>query len=483
MKYDDKGNLIPDAAETYSINSDGTIYEVVLKKNIKWHDNKSLTADDIIFTIGLIKNIDYKSPLRINWIGVNVEKIDDYNIRFKLINPYAPFIHNLTFGILPKHIWKDISAANFSLSPQNLKPTGSGPYKFKKIIKDNKNTVIKSLTLESNKNYYLNKPFIKKLEFKFYKDESAAFDALNKSEIDGLGFSQIKSLPKIKYQNLVKIYSFNLPRYFAIFLNSDNNKILTDKNIRIALNYATDKKSLLEKILNNRGVIVESPILPDIFGYEQTTIKYNFDLERAKSLLEKGGWTDKDNDGIREKEYAIDKKNTETIKLEITLSTTQRPELSEIADLIKEQWKTAGVQVNINIKESAELQQNFIKPRHYQALLFGEVLGLDPDPFAFWHSSQKKDPGLNLSLFDNAEADKLLEEARQEINPDIRRQKYVKFQNLVIEDAPVIFLYSPLYFYAVTKNTKGIEEALIATPTGRFNQIENWYIKTKRVWK
>lgn len=483
MKYDEKGNLIPDLAEKYSILENNKVYEITLKKNIKWHDKKSLDADDVLFTIQLIQNVDYKSPLRINWLGVEIEKVNDLTIRLKLKNPYAPFLHNLTFGILPKHIWKDISVANFSLSAYNLNPIGAGPYQITNLSKDKKTGVVKSLDLESYKNYHFGEPFVKFIKLKFYKDEGLAAEAFNKNEIDGFGFSSIKNLSKIKFPTLTNVYSFKLPRYFAVFFNQEKNKALNEKSVRLALSYATNKKEIIEKVLNGNGIIIDSPILPNLFGYNIETKKYDFDLEAAKNLLETNNWKDTDQDGIREKEFALDKKNKEKVKLEITLLTTQRPELIEIANLLKEQWGKIGVKASVDIKEIFDLQQNYIKPRQYQALLFGEVLGIDPDPFSFWHSSQKRDPGLNLALYDNREADKLLEEERQESNPEIRIQKYTKFQNLVVDDVPVIFLYSPLYFYAASKNIKGIEGALMATPSNRFNQIENWYIKTKRAWK
>lgn len=473
LKYDEKSQLVPDLAETYSILDNGKIYEITLKKNIRWHDKKPFNVDDVIFTLNLIQGLDYKSPLRVSWAGVEVEKADDYTIRFRLKNAYAPFLHNLTFGILPKHIWKDISPANFSLSTNNLKPVGTGPYKFRKIVKDKKTGSVKLIELEVNKNYYLPQPFIKSLKFIFYKDETAALDAFNRKEIDSLGLSSARNLSKIKRLGANNLHSFTLPRYFAIFFNQEENKALVEKNIRLAINYATDKQELIAKVLNGKALIIDSPILPGLFTYSSSK-KYDFDLEKAKNTLESSGWKDADSDGIREKE---------AVKLEINLLTTQRPDLVETATILREQWAKAGIKLNIETKETSDLQQDFIKPRQYQALLFGEALGLDPDPFAFWHSSQKNDPGLNLALYANRDVDKLLEEARKEINSDARGQKYDRFQNLVLEDMPAVFLFSPHYNYLVNKKIKGINNVLIATPSGRFSQIGNWYIKAKRSWK
>ncbi len=163
--------------------------------------------------------------------------------------------------------------------------------------------------------------------------------------------------------------------------------------------------------------------------------------------------------------------------------TTSWPELKLTSEILKEQWERLGARVNLEIINPAIIQQEYIRPRNYQTLLFGEVLSADPDPFAFWHSSQKKDPGLNLSLYQNSDVDKLLEEARQEMNPEKRVEKYVEFQKELVDDIPAIFLYSPTYLYPVNKRIKGIEIDQIAIHSQRFSQIENWYINTKRIWK
>ena len=139
-----------------------------------------------------------------------------------------------------------------------------------------------------------------------------------------------------------------------------------------------------------------------------------------------------------------------------------------------------GARVNVEILDLPELQQA-IRDRDYEALLFGEVLGLDPDPLSFWHSSQKRDPGLNLALYDNKDVDKLLEDARQTQDQSARLSKYDDFQKIVVKDAPVIFLYSPDYLYAQPAKIKNGKASIISVPSDRFAEINQWYINTKRV--
>ncbi len=477
MKYDSQGKLIPDLAEDYRIKEEGKVYEFDLRKNVAWHDGKLFTADDVIFTINILQDPDYRSPLIFNWNGVDVEKIDDYAVRFTLKNPYAPFLNNTTIQILPRHIWENVLPTEFLLAEANLKPVGTGPYKFEKFEKSKRGTV-KIIHLEAYDNYHLGRPYIKNIIFKFYVNEENLIQAYNQRNIDGLGFLSAQNQDILKRVRKLEIHSLKLPRYFTVFFNQSQSKALSEKPVRLALNYATNKQEIIDQVLNGQGTPVHSPIPKGVFGHSSETKIYDFAIEHANNLLEAADWQKNEQTGIREK--VIDEK---VVPLEINLATTEWPELEKVAKLIQQQWLRLGVQVNLKILSIAEIQQEYIRPREYQALLFGEILGAEPDPFPFWHSSQKRDPGLNLALYQNKEADELLKDARQLSDPEKRKEKYEQFQRLVVEDVPAVFLYNPYYLYPLEKKVKGIEIENIPTPSKRFSAIENWYIKTKRVRK
>lgn len=479
LKYDSSGELKPFLAESYKIEGN-KVYIFSLKPGVKWHDNENFSADDVIFTIGLIQNPDYKSPLRPNWQGVQVEKIDDLTVKFTLPAPYAPFLENLTVGILPKHLWQNISASAFPLADYNLQPIGTGPFRFKNIQKDKLGS-INSLTLEVWPQYHGQKPYLAQIIFKFFDGEDELLNAFEKREIEGVSFVSAINLERINKSGEINVYSLNLPRYYAVFFNQTNSKPLADRNVRLALQYATNKQEIIEKVLLAKGTPVDSPLPKELLNLAQDTAKkYDFSIEKAKEILAAGGWRDSNNDGVLEK--AFENENTPT-PLEINIVTTQWPELVQAAQIIQEQWQKIGAKINLEILDIGEIQQNKIIPRNYQAILFGEVLGLIPDPFSFWHSSQKKYPGLNLALYDNRDADKLLEDARQILDAEERVKKYAEFQKLVVNDVPAVFLYSPSYLYAVGKKIKGVDIKNIATPSQRFNGVENWHIQTKRGWK
>lgn len=489
MKYDGHGKLKPELAESYEISPDGLTYTFKLRSGLQWHDGQPITAEDVVFTIVTVQNSDYGSYHRINWQGVDAVKIDDATVAFKLKNRYAQFLGNTTLGILPKHIWGNIKAAGFALSELNTKPAvGSGPYKFSRIKRDSYGN-IKSIELASFDGYFSGKPYINKVIFKFYSSEKELIDAYNNNEIDGISSVSPQRLNNLRFAARLKIREIMLPRYFAIFFNQNQNKPLSDKNVRLALSHATNKREILSKVLSEYGRIVDSAMLPGIVDIPDNTEKYSFDLERSKKILEDAGWSipaSPSNQTIREKAPPSSKqknnKPVEPTKLAIRLTTSDWPELVSVANIIKKQWETIGVLVDLEILPLPELQQ-VIKDREYEALLFGEVLGLDPDPFSFWHSSQKRDPGLNLALYDNKDADKLLEEARQALDQTARLAKYDQFQNLINKDIPAVFLYSPNYIYALPAKIKGAEISIIPLPSDRFREINKWYIETKRVRK
>ena len=482
MRADARGGVMPDLAEKYEISEDGLSYTFFLRDKLTWSDKEPITSDDIIFTIDQAKDSVLKSPQRASWEGVEVEKIDDRTVRFSLKRSYAPFMENMTLGILPKHIWKEIPAEQMTFTDFNIKPIGSGPYEISKITKDSTG-IIQSYTLSSNKNFALGKPYIDNLILKFYPSEKKIISAYESGEIDSVGGISPQNVIKIK-RSETELKNLLLPRVFAIFFNQNIADIFSSKDIRQALNLAIDKEKIVREVLQNFGSVLSHPLPPGSIGAldlqeEISQTPYEENLKKAAAILEKAGWKLNDQDKIYEKKG----KKKETIKLEFDLSTSNAPELVQTAELLKVMLEKIGVKTNVKIFEIGDLNQNVIRPRKYDALLFGIMMGRDPDPFAFWHSSQRNDPGLNIALYTNITADKLLEEARTISDVEKRKEKYRTFQEQVEKDIPAIFLYSPEYIYLIPKSLMGLNTDTIIIPSERFSQIHKWYMETEKIWK
>jgi len=575
MTYDQNGSLSLDLAKDYQIIDDGRIYELYLKEDLLWQDGYKLTADDVIFTIETIQNPDIKSPLRSIWLGVQIEKISDLGIRFTLKNSSSIFLENCTLKIIPKHIWENVSAKNFSFSPNNLDPTGSGPYKLQKLSQDNEGKII-SVNLIKNVLHHGQGPYISKIYFKFFQTEEELVDAYRKRAIEGMAVTNFENAiscdsPSDQTPLTCKdktLYSLTLPRYFAVFFNQKKSQALSDDDVRIALNYGTNKEELIETFFSGYGQEVHSPILPQIYGFNEPKEIYAFDFEKAITVLEQAGFLMTEQ-GVREKtiqqqpsfvfkstlvvgsqgaevkelqkclskdteiypegkitgyfgsqtkaavtkfqeKYKEDvltpfgltsgtgdvksktreklneicfEKPEEKLSLEFSLYTVDQPLMVKIARALKKQWKELGIKVNIETFDLNALEEDILRKREFESLLFGEVLSLIADPFPFWHSSQKGELGLNLANYENNDADKLLEANRQLLDEEQRKNQLEEFQNILIKDSPALFLYNPDYLYLVPEKIKGINEKIIADPSKRLTDSANWFIKTKRAWK
>ncbi|MBI4363786.1 MAG: peptide ABC transporter substrate-binding protein [Candidatus Doudnabacteria bacterium] len=470
LKFDKDLNLVPDLAESLpEVSADQKTYTIKLKPNLKWQDGKPLLADDVVFTINVIQNPDYESPLRANWARVKVEKIDDLTVKLTLREVSASFLTNFTLGILPKHVWEGLTPNGFRLSDNNLKPVGSGPFSIREIKKTSDGT-IKSLTLKANDFYHEGRPYLNRMTFKFYDDNDQLVAAFHGKDIANIGYVPFDKKTFVEDSERSSQYRINLPQYEAVFFNL-KNPVLADKAVRQALWLTTDRKKIVDEVYMGFSKETYGPILVGNLGYnpEVETRTHN-SLTEAIDILNRGGWALDPTTNIRVKNKR---------PLEINLATNNFVLNVKTAQVLESQWEALGAQVNLVIVSANELEQQYIRPRNFEALLFAENTGPDPDPFAFWHSSQSRDPGLNLSGFSNAEVDKLLTTARQTNDVNVRAKNYQQFQLIVLDQLPAIFLNSAIYVYNTPPKLKGIDLETIIHPSERFLDVKNWYTETK----
>jgi len=479
-----------------------------------------------------------------------------------LKDSYAKFLEYCTLKIIPRHAWSGTTAENFPLSSLNLHPVVSGPYLVKKITSD-KDGSTSAISLERNPAYSGAKPHLETIDFAFFNDYESLSAAFKRGRVQG--FASSLNTSGNAFSGATN-YVYTFPRYYAIFFNQEKNGALADVAVRQALNYATNKQEIVEKALNGRAGIVDSPVMPAVYGIDAPQTVYNYDPQKAAQILDDNGYKQGDG-GVRiktvnrnpafqftknlsagskltndvkelqkclvkevmpdldtngnfgtkttaavklfQEKYRseiLDPQNVQatgdvkaatreklnqvcfpsgdqTTALTVNLTVANQEPFITVAQMIKAQWAAIGVTVNISTKEITELERDIAKPRDYESLLFGQALGMIPNPYSFWGSTQKNDPGLNFALYQNENVDKLLEEIRRTADIGTRNAKLNELQNAILNEAPAVFLYNPDYIYTVSKNVKGISGGIVADPSQRFATIENWYASTKRIWK
>jgi len=480
LRASNKGDLDLDLAKDYEISESGLEYTFTLKDDIYFQDREKITTDDVEFTINKIQDSAIRSPKRPNFYDIKVEKINKNQIKFILKKPYSPFLENLTVGIMPKHIWNNLDTDQFTLSQYNVEPIGSGPYKVTKMETLKKNMLIVPTYYELSPfgKGGIEKSFIDRIIVRFYRDEKSVIDAYNKGEVEVINSISPDKMIDIKKQNTSTVKTTTLPRIFAVFFNQNQNEILSYKEVRTALNLAVDREKIVKEVLGGYGKALNSPVPNNLLGDEES-FQGSIDLDKASSTLAKAGWIKNASTTIWEKKK--DKKTT--VELAVSISTLNAPDLAKTVEIIKQDWEKLGVKVEIKQFELGDLQQNIIRPRKFDALLYGEVIGRDMDFYAFWHSSQRNDPGLNVAMYTNSTVDKLLEDARKTQDVSSRIEKYKKFEAEVIKDVPAVFLYTPDFIYITPNKIKNNDLGIITLPFERFLNINNWYIETNKLWK
>lgn len=465
-----KDGLIPDLAERYTVSEDGLEYRFWLRPDATFHDGEKVSAYDIEYTLTTAIDPAIKSPKRAVWDGVSIEVINQNELVIRLSQPYARFLENATIGILPQHLWEDVSTDEFPHTLLNLEPIGSGPYQFDTIARSDAG-IPTTYYLDSFNDFALGEPYIRQVTMDFFADEQSALTALERGDIDLVhGISPVTATT-IQIEN-VTVRSAPLPRVFGMFFNGVKNPVFTDRTVREILSDVIDREAIVRDVLRGFADSTSLP-LPADFGYASE--REPISLGTAEAALEAGGWK-KNSAGIRERTV-----DGAVRTLSFTITVPNIDEIVAVAAAVKDTWAKLGADVTINTVPQDDISF-VIRPREFEALLFGQVVGWTPDLYAFWHSSQRTDPGLNITGYANIESDAALARARATDDKDSQMGYHETFLKEIDADAPAAFIYSPRLILAINDRILGVTIERASVPADRFSMIHTWHIETDHVW-
>ena len=477
VKIAPDGTLQNDIAESIDVSEDGLTYNIKIKNNVDFHDGENLNANDVVYTIQLIQDPDLKSPLRGNWTDVTVEEIGEYELNILLEEAYAPFIENFTVGIMPAHAWSGLPIEQLPFSQLNTEPIGSGSFMIETAERDTSG-LISSYTLSAFRDE-ISQPKIDSVDLVFYQSEDDLLLALAESEINTTAYvspENIASISDYGYQTIEEA----LPRTFGVFFNQNRSAVLRDPAVREALSVALDRDQLVEQAFFGHGVPIELPIT-----FPQTEIESvdsltdtasGTPLEQATLILEDGGWS-KNDLGLWEKEIGED-----TTTLRITLRTSNATLFDSLSNLIADKWRDLGAEVITEQFEQTGLVQSVIRPRDFEALLFGHDMSRSYDLYPVWHSSQQDDPGLNIAQYANVAVDELLETARVEQSVTDRFEALEAASLIISEERPALFIAQPTLTYIISPQIQVSGMRNLGRPADRFSNIAEWHTESDSLW-
>lgn len=458
LKYNKNLKLVGDLAKDWKISDNKKTITFDLRKDVKWHDGKPFTAEDVKFTYQTI--IDENTPTAYDGdfkIIDNVTIPDNYTVRVDYKTPFAPALNSWTMSILPKHL---LEGKKITQSPLQRNPIGTGPYEFVKWESG------KSITLKANRDYFKGSPYLAKYVLKIIPDTAAMYMTLLNQDIDLMSMSPLqytKQTDSSQFENHFNKHSYLSNSYAYIGYNL-KKKMFRDKKVRQALSYATPKKDIIKSVLFGQGQVATGPYKPGTYWYNPDVARYNYNIDKAKQLLEEAGWKDTDGDNI------LDKNGQ---NFSFTLMTNQgNSNRSKVAEIVQQSWNKLGIKVEIRVIEWATLINEYIDKRNFDALVMGWSIPMEPDLYDVWHSSKCKDKNLNFICYQNDELDKLIEKARLTFDMEKRKELYFKAQEILAEDQPYTFLYVPKALVGLHKRFRGVEPA----PAGITYNLEEWYV-------
>jgi peptide/nickel transport system substrate-binding protein len=475
-------NAVPDLAESYTWSEDGKTLTVTIRGDARFHNGDEVTADDVQFTIDMIQDPARTSPLAPLFRGIKAVATDARTIQFVQERADVSLLQTLTVGILPSRVWGDIPAANARLADMNLKPIGSGPYRFKSFTRDSRG-VLRTFTLERSTTYYGVTPYIKTITFQLYPDRKQAEDALKADLIDTLAFSTL--LDGHKESSRWNRLDLELPQETVAFFNV-KRKNVSDERVRRALTATIDRQEIIDA-WNGHAAAVSGP-----YPYSAPSSSI-MTLDDGRALLETAGWTLVDGASVRVAKSTIKPKTgsatsttatASSTEFAITIITSEQTELVAAAETLQRRWSLLGAKVTIESLPIEELLRRATRDRDVDVILTNVLLDSKQDLFPFWWSGQATDRGLNLSNLADRDVDTALEATHAATSTFALDKARASVDQLVTRTTPAAFLVRPFAAYLISKKVHGVSEDLVVSrPADRFTDLKNWYVKSGWRWK
>jgi peptide/nickel transport system substrate-binding protein len=479
VKFASDGTPVPDLCDGWVISDGGTVYTFRIREDAVWQDGEPVTAKDVVYTFGLIQDKNYPGPsdLAALWRSVRVEAMDAKRVRFTLSEPYAPFLDYLATGLLPEHLLSGVDVKTLDTLAFNLKPVGSGPFAVETVIVEGE--TIRGVTLRPNEKYYGTRAYLRRVDMLYYPTQAAAFQALQKGDVTGFGGLTPDELNAVLKEPKFKIYTARLPQSLMIFLNLKNSDVdfFARREIRKALLTAIDRQRIIDGVLGGQAVPAVGPILPGSWAEDPTLQPTPYDPDEAARLLDSQGWVLPAAAAPGTDTYVRAK---DGVALRFTLLYVEDPLQQKIAEAIQAQWAKVGVKAELQAANMRSLMEDHLIPRTYQAALVDLNLAPypDPDPYPFWHQTQSPE-GQNYSQLDDRAISELLEEARTAISQEERLRLYRTFQYRFVYQLPALFLWHPVYSYALDARLEGVTLGPMYDPSERLASAEEWLIQKK----
>jgi peptide/nickel transport system substrate-binding protein len=473
--YDTSGHLADDLASGMSVDGTGKVYTIKLRAGVRWQDGVALSAKDVAFTFGLIKNPSVRSTIT-GWNDITVTVLDDNTVQFTVPAVYAAFPQALAgVPILPEHILSKVTPNTLRENDFSQAPIGTGPFSLQLIQDIDLTTGRKIIHLARNTDYYGGPAKLDRFQLHVYGTRDEIIKALSNGEVSAspdLSATNASLMNQTRYD--VRTSPIDSGVYALFNTTSD---FLKDKSIRQALQRGTNVKAIRAKL----PITAPGLDLPFINGEVTGDVPKvaPYDAAVAASILDADGWK---LDGTTRKKNGIE--------LKLNVVTTKDADYERVLEELVTEWRKLGIIVSTLVVDptdpSQHVTQDILQKRNYDVLLYQLTIGADPDVYAYWHSSQAypNRSGFNFSNYANAISDDALSSARSRLEPGLRNAKYIAFARQWIADIPAIGLYQSTEQYVSSKIVIPYASSnVLVNPADRYADILYWSDSSRDVYR
>ena len=481
MRLDAGGLPVPDLAASWAVTADGLSYTFVLREGLRWSDGFPLTLDDVLFSLRLLQAPDFPGApdLVAMWGKVIVAKLNATTLKLTLPEPYAPFLEQLVFYVQPAHVFAPAVASELGRHPANARLVGAGPFMLKELVSNSDGT-LQEAVLTPNANHFGVAPMLESVRLRFMPQAESAEAALRGGAAMGWGGAAPAAVAALLSDSQLQVYSAPVPKFGVIYLNQRNAAVdfFAEKKVRQALLLAFNRQGFVDAALQGQGIVARGPVAEGTWAQKSDLVSVAYDPKRATELLATANWQLPVDALAGTEGYAREKQGK---RLVFTLAAPDDAMGRILGQLVAESWKKLGVQATVQLMPPAELYENMLPGRQFEAVL--AMLNLetsaDPDPYLFWHQTEIE-TGLNYSGYENRAISELLERARVSTSIAERSRLYDSFQARFADETPALILYQPVYSYAVSRQVRGVQLGTLLEPSDRFQSVSDWYMVTRR---
>lgn len=479
------GEVVPLLAERWEVSRDGLEYIFALRRDILWHDGVPFSSADVQYTINVMRDPDFPGDpaLREFWRTMEMTVIDEYTLRFRLVQPLASFPEQLRFGVLPFHVFETYPIARLDTHRFNLSPIGTGPYQMESLLAAEGK--IAGVTLRVAP-VYRQRPAgqngfaLDRIVFRTYPTVEQALGAFSRGEVNSVGTVPAEKLGTVVALSRLAVHSTLFPAVGVLIYNWQRDAVnyFRDQRARLALVRGLDREAAVKRTLSGWALPAQSPLIPLSWAYDATAVYPVYDQRLAQSMIQSVSFENASappSPAATEPAADVTAEPTpEPVRRSFTILVLDKAMLVALAQDIADQWNQLGFTVTVESVSQEDYLQRLQTHDFDTAIVeYSFAPFADPDSFPFWHVGQYPE-GLNYGGMRDLQVSDVLARARRENIGINRALLYKQFQELFTDRAPAVTLYHPLYVYVTDNRLQNIQLGFISTPADRFRTLRDW---------